>query len=117
MNLLPCLPLDGGRIMESLITLYGKHGRSNQELVLKISAVVAGAVALRCAYCLNSDHASVVPLAAFSWLPDPHRIILRGPAAGSKVHDDLFWLALRSEHYRSESTQAVAVRQRWIHAE
>jgi stage IV sporulation protein FB len=78
MNLLPCLPLDGGRIMESLVTLYGKHGRGNQELVLKISAIVAGAVALRCAYCLNSADATVIPLAAFSWLPDPHRIILRG---------------------------------------
>lgn len=77
MNLLPCLPLDGGRIMESLITLYGKHGRRNQELVLKISTVVAGAVALRCAYCVNSDHASVVPFAAFSWLPDPHQMILQ----------------------------------------
>ena len=76
MNLLPCLPLDGGRIMESLITIYGKHGRGNQELVLQISIVVAGAVALRCAYCLNSEDASVIPLAAFSWLPNPHQIIL-----------------------------------------
>ena len=76
MNLLPCLPLDGGRIMESLIKLYGNYGRNNQELVLKISTIVAGAVALRCAYCLNSEHTSVIPVAVFKWLPDPHRIIL-----------------------------------------
>ena len=75
MNLLPCLPLDGGRIMESLITIYGKHGRANQELVLQISIVVAGAVALRCAYCMNSEDATVIPLLAFSWLPNPHRTI------------------------------------------
>ena len=76
MNLLPCLPLDGGSIMESLITLYGKHGRRNQELVLQISIAVAAAVALRCAYCMNSEDATVVPLAVFSWLPNPHRTIL-----------------------------------------
>lgn len=76
MNLLPCLPLDGGRIMESLITLFANRGRGTQELVLQISVAVAGAVALRCAYCQNSEAAPVIPLAAFSWLPDPHRKIL-----------------------------------------
>lgn len=77
MNLLPCLPLDGGRIMESLITLYGKRGRGAQELALQISAFVAGVVALRCVYCLNSDRVPVIPFAFYDWIPGPHQIILK----------------------------------------
>ena len=76
LNLLPCLPLDGGHITECLLQLYGPRQRSHMELVLQISAATAGIIALRCAWCLNGD-LPVVPYGLFAWLPDPHRAILQ----------------------------------------
>lgn len=75
LNLLPCLPLDGGHITEGLLDLYGPRRGSRMELVLQISAVAAGLVALRSALCMNNDM-PVVPYWLFAWLPDPHRTIL-----------------------------------------
>ncbi len=76
LNLIPSLPLDGGHITEGLLQLYGPRHRNRMELVLQISAVTAGLVALRCAWCLNTD-APVVPYSLFDWLPDPHGTILK----------------------------------------
>ena len=75
LNLLPCLPLDGGHITEGILDLYGPRRRNRMELVLQISAVAAGLVALRSALCLNSEM-PVLPYLFFAWLPDPHRTIL-----------------------------------------
>ena len=77
LNFLPCLPLDGGNITENLLELYGPRRRSIRELVLQISIVSSSIVALRGAWCLNSDQEPpFIPLAVFRWLPDPHGVIL-----------------------------------------
>ena len=77
LNIVPCLPLDGGNITENLLELYGPRRRNIRELVLQISVVSSAIVALRGAWCLNSDlHIPFVPLSLFAWLPEPHRAVL-----------------------------------------
>ncbi|MEQ9408840.1 MAG: site-2 protease family protein [Fuerstiella sp.] len=44
LNLVPCLPLDGGRIMEALVLRYVR--RRSRERVLQISILASGAVAV-----------------------------------------------------------------------
>lgn len=51
MNLVPCLPLDGGQIMQSLVYRYG--GRHGVELAMKISIAASGLVAVWAVYCLQ----------------------------------------------------------------
>jgi stage IV sporulation protein FB len=51
MNLVPCLPLDGGRIMQSLIDRY--VGIRATERVIQVSIVASAAVALWAIYCLQ----------------------------------------------------------------
>jgi Zn-dependent protease len=68
LNLVPCLPLDGGQIMAAFVRQYGPRGRSNAELILKISIAVSGAVALWAAWCSNHQQ-PFFPFWMFSWLP------------------------------------------------
>lgn len=72
MNLVPCLPLDGGQIMATLVNHYGPRGRAGTILALRISIVSGAAVALWCAYCQQSG-SPVVPEALFSFIPMPYR--------------------------------------------
>ncbi len=79
LNFIPCLPLDGGHITESLFEIYGARIRNRGEVILKISIVSSAIAAIRGAWCLNSqDYLPYIPYAFFDWLPDPHRLILRG---------------------------------------
>lgn len=51
MNLVPCIPLDGGQIMQSLIYRY--VGRQAGERVLQVSIAASAGVALWSIYCLQ----------------------------------------------------------------
>lgn len=53
MNLIPCLPLDGGQIMQALVYRYG--GRQASDLTMKISIAASGAVAVWAIYCLQQQ--------------------------------------------------------------
>jgi Zn-dependent protease len=64
MNLMPCLPLDGGQIMAALVSHYGRRGRQTNKLILQISIASGAAVAVWCAYCIQSDR-GVIP---YAWL-------------------------------------------------
>lgn len=77
MNLVPCLPLDGGQIMAALVSHYG--GRVHQSTVrtLQISIGAGAGVALWCAWCMNND-SSVIPLALYSFFPERHAMLLFG---------------------------------------
>jgi Zn-dependent protease len=68
LNLIPCLPLDGGQIMGALVRQYGPPGRQNQELIYKISIAVSGAIAVWAALCMNQDRMFFPPW-MFAWLP------------------------------------------------
>lgn len=59
MNLVPCVPLDGGRIAESLMNRYG--GVQSMERTIQLGIVASGLVALRGIYCINTG-ADYVPL-------------------------------------------------------
>lgn len=72
MNLVPCLPLDGGQIMATLVSHYGPRGRAAGVLALRISIISGAAVALWCAYCQQSD-SPVVPMSLFALVPLPYR--------------------------------------------
>ena len=74
-NLVPCLPLDGGNIMAAIVGRYGPRGRGGTELTLQISIATAGAVAVWSAVCLNSQ-SLLIPLHFFAWLPEPHSWML-----------------------------------------
>jgi len=77
LNFVPCLPLDGGRITESLFEIFGARLRNRGEIVMQISIVSSAIAALRGAWCLNSeDRLPYIPYAVFDWLPDPHGLIL-----------------------------------------
>ncbi len=67
MNLIPCIPLDGGRITESLMNRYG--GPQSTIRTVQIGMVAAGLVALRGVYCMNNPGADFLPLpeAMFPW--------------------------------------------------
>ena len=71
MNLVPCLPLDGGQIMAALVARYGRRGRQATILTLQISIGAAAAVALWSAYCMNSG-GDVIPDAFYWFLPQEH---------------------------------------------
>lgn len=75
LNLVPCLPLDGGQIMAAFVRQYGPRGRSNAELILKISIAVSGAVALWAAWCSNHQQ-PFFPLWLFSLLPAKDGLLL-----------------------------------------
>ncbi|MFO0975587.1 MAG: site-2 protease family protein [Planctomycetaceae bacterium] len=75
LNLIPCLPLDGGQIMGALVKQYGPPGRVNQELIYKISIAVSGAVAVWAAVCLNQEQL-FFPRWLFAWLPERDAILL-----------------------------------------
>lgn len=76
-NFVPCLPLDGGNITENLLELYGPRRRNIREIVLQISVVSSALLAVRGAWCLNSDlHVPYIPYGLFTWLPEPHNTIL-----------------------------------------
>lgn len=60
MNLIPCLPLDGGRITESLMNRYG--GRNSMLRTIQIGIAGSGLVVLRGIYCINHPEASLFPL-------------------------------------------------------
>ena len=54
MNLIPCLPLDGGQIMQALVYRYG--GRQASDLTMKISIAASGGVAFWAIYCLQQGN-------------------------------------------------------------
>ncbi len=60
MNLVPCLPLDGGRIAEALINRYG--GRDTILKTIRVGIFAAGAVVLRGIFCINNPDASMFPI-------------------------------------------------------
>ena len=66
MNLVPCLPLDGGQIMQALINRYSP--RRAGERILQISILASGATAFWAFYCMQ-NHANVIPI-PYSLLPD-----------------------------------------------
>ncbi len=77
LNFVPCLPLDGGNITENVLELYGPRRRNIREMVLQISVVSSALLAVRGAWCLNSDlDPPFIPLRLFGWLPEPHGTIL-----------------------------------------
>ncbi len=57
MNLVPCLPLDGGNIMQALVYRYVQRGA--QTRVLQISIAASGAVALWSVYCMQQHDQGV----------------------------------------------------------
>ncbi len=57
MNLVPCLPLDGGQIMQALVFRYG--GRNATDLVMRISTIASGAVAIWALYCIQQHKAGI----------------------------------------------------------
>ena len=68
MNLVPCIPLDGGQIMAALVSHYGARGRSTSLTIMKISIAAGAATTLWCLWCMQQDLA-VIPQQIFSWLP------------------------------------------------
>lgn len=60
MNLVPVTPLDGGRIVESLMNRYG--GRMAAQRTLQIGIIAAGVVVVRGIYCINNPESSLFPL-------------------------------------------------------
>lgn len=60
MNLIPVVPLDGGRIAESLMNRYG--GRNAAVRTMQIGIVSAGLVVLRGVYCINNPDAVMFPI-------------------------------------------------------
>ncbi len=56
MNLVPCLPLDGGQIMRALVHNYS---RASSERVMQISIAASGAVALWAFYCIQQENNGV----------------------------------------------------------
>jgi len=75
MNLVPCLPLDGGQIMATLIDHYKGRGYQATRLTLQISIAAAAGVAIWSALCMNSDR-EVIPLAMYFFLPPQHAMLL-----------------------------------------
>ena len=63
MNLVPCVPLDGGRITESLMNRYG--GRDSTIRTIQIGIAASALVALRGLYCMNNPRADMLPLPQF----------------------------------------------------
>jgi len=64
MNLIPCMPLDGGQIMQSLVSRY--VGRKATERVVQVSIATSGAVALWSLICMQQQNAGnpmhVIPI-------------------------------------------------------
>ena len=67
MNLVPVTPLDGGRIVESLMNRYG--GRMAAQRTLQIGIIAAGLVVVRGIYCINNPESSLFPLPAAMFPP------------------------------------------------
>lgn len=81
MNLIPCLPLDGGHVMDALVSRYGFFGRRDPLTVLKISITVSAAVACWSAYCMQ-NRTGVIPTALILLLPQVvHPLFMYQPDA------------------------------------
>ena len=65
-NLVPCLPLDGGRIMQVLMMRYLPRGAELR--IAQTSMIASGAVALWAVYCMNNPGVNLIPIPA-SLLP------------------------------------------------
>ncbi|MCA9051315.1 MAG: site-2 protease family protein [Planctomycetaceae bacterium] len=59
-NLVPCLPLDGGRIAQQLIEHYSPRGAALR--VVQWSIASSGAVCLWGVYCINHPEANMIPI-------------------------------------------------------
>ena len=75
MNLVPALPLDGGQIMATLVSHFGRPGHAANVLTMQISIASAGVVALWCAWCLNNLQ-PVIPFWIYRLLPAQQAIEL-----------------------------------------
>lgn len=81
-NLIPCLPLDGGQIAQVLIHHYAPQRAT--ERVMQVSIVASGGVALWAVYCLQHPEANLIPIPAFvlpnlrieALQPDPKFLII-----------------------------------------
>lgn len=80
MNLVPCLPLDGGQIMRALVH---NSSRGSAEHVMQISIAASGAVALWAFYCIQQEN-QAVPVHVFpvpQWLIPHFPVELLQPGA------------------------------------
>lgn len=59
-NLVPCLPLDGGQIMQSLIRRYSPRGAELR--IVRTSMVAAGAVAVWSFWCMQHPEYDLIPI-------------------------------------------------------
>ena len=69
LNLIPCLPLDGGQMMAATVRQYRIGGPGSGEMPLKISVVVSGGAALWAAMC-NSRRGDFFPAWLYWPLPE-----------------------------------------------
>ncbi len=60
MNLIPCIPLDGGRIVESLFNRYGGHTATLR--TLQVGILSSALVCLRSLQCMNDPARDLFPI-------------------------------------------------------
>lgn len=81
-NLVPCLPLDGGNIMQVLMKRYRPRGADLK--IVQVSMIASGAVAFWSVYCMNNPNVNLIPVP--KWLlpglridalqPDPKFLVI-----------------------------------------